>query len=977
MTTNNSKCINCEKTGLPILPVRYTVLPKELKAALPRGISGARVTDVPLCAHDYGLRTLREGWVYLFYEVGPRGKKYWEGYKVTADGRVWKQPFPLRLPLPRVPVTDPACAQRAIAVPMDLIAIERPEKCTERVFIAFSEHAWHKEVFDRYTSDESSRLARMQFIEPSKWVTSGSDSHGHAVVATEEAINDIVEYMPGFDPNVMAVASDRLAFSDSAGGYKEDWLKREVTRYPLFIRQASPASASEALVKLMKQIGAKDSAESGAGSCHPPMILALWDGIGNLHELNGFRGDPASWLDRYVRTERGLQVAALYDIDTAHAIVRSRTEQDENSQEAMAREAQSMTALGRPSAQRALAAQRAGALAGADPTRATQINAYYDDMTWMAANDIPGSYQTRLVQIGRATSAGSKTANVPYLGPYRDQIMNEARAYVQAKPGAHGRNLDVMTKFNWRRYEARLKRTDIENFRKRYQALQSKVFDLQEARSADVGEWTRARLFLDTLEDYQSTDLLDAMAFEAVVTDGIAGIGSTPKGKAILDALIAQWDPVEKSSLVWRVVAMNQPDARQELGQLLKTALAKKDMPLESGQSQANPGRAPGVDAVINAAGMIGKLTGYYKNLAKLALESDAKKVSPLGAVFKRLEVDMFGLTVGDAIFAKFRINQLGDFVGEKIIQTVLLQRAGVSYSDAMTLVRKQAEFEKISRLEKIERLLTARSLLRSEAPVHAPKATQALYDVWENLKSTEDGAKALRSGRIAVVAALMEAVNFYKIMTSARDRDTAVKLVQSGMSMLSSVITITMTPYYGLLKNSIRSQTWKFAGSALGAVGTFISGWMDSEKAFDAFGKNQFDAITILALKTALDGSVGFAILIDTTSTAAPLLKKLALRYGTDAVIQLTERVTAKAIAWATLRTVTALVGWEATVGLLVLQAAVDWLTPDELEAWCSRCAFGTGREAVFRLKDHDVALYPDPSLQEKDFVNAMTTLS
>jgi hypothetical protein len=291
MATNNQKCVNCEKTGLPILPVRYSVLPKNIKAVVPKGIGGARVMDIALDAHHYGLRTLREGWVYLFYEVGPRGNRYWEAYKVTSDGRLWKQ----TLPLPRVPITDPACAQRSIVVPMDLIAIERPEKCTGRVFVAFSEHTWHKEVFDRYASNNTLMQARMQSIEPSKWIASSTDANRHAIVATEQVIDDVIEYMPGFDPRLLALPDEKHSFSDEKGNYKDDWLKREVTRYPTYVRQASPASASRALVKLMKQIGTKtEGAGSGGDSNHPPMMLALWDSIGNVHELNGFRGDPAS-----------------------------------------------------------------------------------------------------------------------------------------------------------------------------------------------------------------------------------------------------------------------------------------------------------------------------------------------------------------------------------------------------------------------------------------------------------------------------------------------------------------------------------------------------------------------------------------------------------------------------------------------------------------------------------------------------------
>lgn len=973
MATNNQKCVNCEKTGLPILPVRYSVLPKDVRAVIPKGINGTRVTDVALDAHHYGLRTLRKGWVYLFYEVGPRGSRYWEVYKVTEDGRLWKQ----SLPLPQEPITDPACAQRAIVVPMDLIAIERPEKCNGRVFVAFSEHAWHKEVFERYASDEALRRARMQFINPSEWIASGMDTNGHAIIATEQVIDEVIEYMPGFDPKLLVGLDDKQSFSDEKGGYKDDWLKCEVTHYPTFIRQASPTSASEALVKLMKQISMKNPDSSGGDSNHPPMLLALWDSIGNVHELNGFRGDPASWLDLYVTKERPLQVGALQSIDAAHAIVQSRTDQDLNSREEMAQQAHSMSPLGQAEAQRALAAQRARALTSADPRRAAQINAYYDDMSWMGANNIPAAYQRRLVQMAESTSAASANTRMPYTGADRDRLMSSARSYARAQPDVHERDLTAMRSYNWSNYEARLKRQDVENFRKNYKSLQSAVFNLQESRSADVGKWLQAKLFLDTLEDYESTDLSDALAFEVVISDGLAGIGSTPKGKAILDVLVSHWDPLRPESLIWRVFAMNQKDARQELGRVLKAALAKKDMPLESVQGQAIVASSPGVEAVLSAVGMLGKLNSYYKNLGKLALESDPKKITPIGRLLKRLEVDRFGLTVGDAIFAKFRINGLGDFVGEKIIQTVLLQRAGISYSDAIALVRQQAKLEMLSRQEMIERLLKARSLLRTAAPTNAPRATQALYDVWNTMEATDDGVKTLRSSRIAVVAALVEAVNFYKLMTGAPDRDTKIKLVQSGASMLSSLITITMTPYYGALKNSIRSQSWKLVGGGLSSFGTFISAWTDAEKMFDASDKRQTDAVGIYAGKALISGAAGLATLIDATSTAAPLLKKLAKQYGTIVVIEAVEIASKRVIAVAALRIVGMLTGWEATIVLLGLQALADWLTPNDLERWCSRCAFGTGQETTLRITDHDVARYTTPSQQEKDFVDAMAKLS
>jgi hypothetical protein len=194
---------------------------------------------------------------------------------------------------------------------------------------------------------------------------------------------------------------------------------------------------------------------------------------------------------------------------------------------------------------------------------------------------------------------------------------------------------------------------------------------------------------------------------------------------------------------------------------------------------------------------------------------------------------------------------------------------------------------------------------------------------------------------------------------------------------MLSSLITITMTPYYGALKDSIRSQSWKLVGGGLSSFGTFISTWTDGEKGFDAFEKCQIDAIGIYAAKAVIGGAAGMATLIDATSTAAPLLKKLAKRYGTVVVIEAVETATKRVIALAALRIVGMLTGWEATIVLFGLQTMADWLTPNALESWCSRCAFGTGQETILRVTDHSVAWYTDPSQQEKDFVDAMAKIS
>ncbi|WP_429500568.1 T6SS effector BTH_I2691 family protein (plasmid) [Robbsia andropogonis] len=313
-------CVNCQKAGLAILPVRYAVVPTTMPGILPAGMTGPGVLDVPLTMHRYSLRTLREGWVYVFYEQGARGKHYWEAYQVTADGLLWRVGEP---PLPPEPKIDMACAAHSVAVPMALLVIERPEKAT-KVYVAFSEHAWVDDTFKQYASNAKIRSERMQMIKPSSWITSGDGSfggskgeHGHAVAATTAGIETVVEYHPGIDPKKLQPSAP--VFNADADGVVKDsnvW-RQESTRYPLHMRQTSTVSVSAETLKLMEHIGHRPS-----GKPYTPMLLGLWDGIGITHELNGFSNDPAGVLMQYASSQ-AKRVDAMQLIDGAEAAVRT------------------------------------------------------------------------------------------------------------------------------------------------------------------------------------------------------------------------------------------------------------------------------------------------------------------------------------------------------------------------------------------------------------------------------------------------------------------------------------------------------------------------------------------------------------------------------------------------------------------------------------------------------------------------------
>ncbi|KVL01649.1 T6SS effector BTH_I2691 family protein [Burkholderia territorii] len=504
-TNSNPPCKNCEKGGLPILPVRYTVVPKIVSAKFPAGITGEGITGVTLTEHNYGLRTLREGWLYLFYSQGPHGKNYWEAYRITADGRLWKQ----SLPLPVVPVTHPACAKSGHAVPMDIIAIEQPEKCAE-VYIAFSEHSWHTKIFDLYAENATLRKERMQCIEPAKWIAGGTNKH--AAIATERSVDAIVEYMPGFNAELLQ-PSMMPKLSDETGRYNPQLVKREATRYSLHIRQATPDSASKALVEMMHDVG-----KISATRHYPPMVLALWDAIGNVHELNGFRNDAGSMLGIYVR-ERAVQIDAMQSIDAAEVAVRN------------------------------------GAVAFKSKLRSA-MQAGIEGLMQSGGGDLPvlqtpeqmEASQRRIEQAGVISPA-------------------EAKAIGEAE---------------WPKYLKRLNSSKLASFRPWFASVQTAVAAIQANRSADVGAWLKAPLLLTTLHDYYEEDVRDGKAFETVVSEAITGLPSEAKGEKLVSDFIDNMDPTQPASLVWRAFAGNQKQPKVEIKQLLTEVLKYKATPMEA-----------------------------------------------------------------------------------------------------------------------------------------------------------------------------------------------------------------------------------------------------------------------------------------------------------------------------------------------------------------------------------------------------------
>ena len=185
-TREPGSCNMCKKKGLPILPVRYSVFAdtKAHSAAgamrLMGGNFGEGVTNIALKKAKYALRTLRYGYVYVFYPKTGR----WQAYAVTVEGNLYE--YPLDMNIDRSLEQPFNCHQAGHAQLAQCITIEDAEKAGV-VYIAFSDERWTKKVRDAYASNfMGCRDKRMQKFDAAGWFNGSTQQH-HAESVTHVA----------------------------------------------------------------------------------------------------------------------------------------------------------------------------------------------------------------------------------------------------------------------------------------------------------------------------------------------------------------------------------------------------------------------------------------------------------------------------------------------------------------------------------------------------------------------------------------------------------------------------------------------------------------------------------------------------------------------------------------------------------------------------------------------------------------------
>jgi hypothetical protein len=933
-------CTQCSSSGLPILPVRYTVVPTTTTPALPGWASGDQVSSVALGSdYHYALRTLRAGYLYLFYAENARGSNQWECFSIGEDGCLTKQPS-LIMAQPQAASAFQCSRMGHTNTNVHYLVIEQPEKCGA-TWIAFSEHKWSNETIKEYTSNSKLRDARMQTLYPAQMI--GGAKHSHGNPADEASLQSVIEYSSAFDVAALPSSGVPMTLSQEDGSYTQRLLEQHSTRYPWHLRNQS--NQVDATVKSMHTRAVKQDGSPGT-----PHVLALWDAIGITHELNGYRNDAAGRVDQYGR-ERVLQISALNYIDglkivmEEHAVKGQQTKQDDVRNHAPQIDATQE--------------RRARAAMLPEPKRSQelQICDMLDEWTQRQMPSTRG-FGMRLNE-ANAQQEPARSVQVNKIKAEGDQWLakrdKDAQQYLaDAKQEA------------WPKYQARLERngngkgsgTLVDDFKQRYEALQKQADTLLDRRTETLVNWLEAPLFVHTLEDFHQNNISDGALFEAAIGEAMFGIGSSKSGAKKIDEWVREAKASIKTNLLWRAVALNQQAAFGELDAALTLANEHKYQRT--------------VATVLNAEGIIAKTLKAFADTHKKAagiVSGNLEGKTAFGVSIKTINTygldkgaDKLLMTASDGLARAFRVRGLGDYVSEKIIQHMLSLRALVNEQDSIDLIKAQVaaetpkEGQPSLRRQTINRIRTAKTFLAADTPEIKTAQTEQLTQAWSKFKA-QDSAKytaAIKDARLALVVMLIEGINFQKLLAECYtkgDQKTYFTLAASGMSIASNLFDIASVS----AKNLSGVESWsfqrlKFSGGMLSAGATAIGAYYDFEDAGTAELKGN-TGIAFAYYGKFIFGGAGALLTLGSGFTYSALWVGRITGSAVAGAALKTVGITAKAIIERRIFFMAA--GTWITVGTFTIQCFIWKFTPDALEDWVSLCPFGENRQANAAYKD------------------------
>ncbi|HBO3623959.1 TPA: hypothetical protein L4S57_005261 [Pseudomonas aeruginosa] len=179
-------CNACQRTGLPILPLRAVYAPQ------PGNTHMRESSTTPLKAIPMRLdqpRTLRQGYLYVLLD-----KKEWQAYQVTPEGAL-RQFRPYQPPRDEPQPLSELCVKQNHDVTASFINIDTAKYST--AWIAIANDPWPKKVLDQYlrgTADDGTALAGRFHQLDLKAARDNPASVGIAMTEDSLQMHQVLEY---------------------------------------------------------------------------------------------------------------------------------------------------------------------------------------------------------------------------------------------------------------------------------------------------------------------------------------------------------------------------------------------------------------------------------------------------------------------------------------------------------------------------------------------------------------------------------------------------------------------------------------------------------------------------------------------------------------------------------------------------------------------------------------------------------------
>lgn len=890
--TEKSACDVCRSTGLAILPVRYTVVPASCNVGL-GGLSPAHASDVDVSAagYTYALRTMRQGLLYLYYEQGPYGPEYWECYAIAENGTLWRQPT--------------AYSARAIAGgglpscgrsghdPMrtEFITIQRPHLCGT-VWLAYSQHPWTAATLERYGADAALRAERMQPIEPARWITSASAEGDQAPLKDATGLASIMEYRwldnPSGDPPDLPYSGALPVASNPDGALRKARLHAHGTRYPWSRRDYPRSEGADPRQQRFERLQ-KHSSNGRIGGDrqeYRPMLLGLWDAVGVVHELSGYCNDLVACINE-VKSERELEVSAVDQIEQISRLLEfNGAVMAKNYAYQTVREVERQRGLSNPS------------LRPWDPKV---------ELSEEEKQELAQEYERQFLPL--------------YLQDAQDAWKNKYWPLIdEPRFATFKKNMDAMTQL---------------------------VLDRMAPKMRVLVAWLRHDLLLVTLEDFDGQSAAHGVWFEEIITEAIAVLGMHEIGRALLTELADDIKVTGRQSLLWRVIAKNQNEPREELEQTLTAAQVWANTILEAaGTSWA---------AFVAGTAHLKSFLAHYRKLE--AAQKEAVPSTASARILRDSGVDRFVTTAGAYLLNRFPMKGIQDTAGNAMVRVVLLTRALMERDEAISLVAEELSSGQQGKRYFLERIQFYRAKGSALPMQFALRDLELHHGAQAMRKRWQAAAKSSRNVvRLNSLTGVLEMVNFIHLATKVDKgtRDYAT-LLASGMSLVAvytGVHEAVAKEFFGA--GSASAIRMKVAGSVMAGAGSFIGAYYSFADAKTELERKSYAAYVLLNIRGATAVAIGASQFLTALAYSAPVIERSTgrnslslglrgLRAGLEAAAAVdgAEVVASQAMKRIGLWMLR-LGGWQVGLAVLATEVLIWALSPNDLEKWCMSSAFG-----------------------------------